>query len=70
MPSGADALLVARQRVLEKGDRRDVAELRVELARLGVAVRDEGRRQYWRRTTTPADPGCSGPFPAEPAGGT
>jgi hypothetical protein len=28
----------------------DARELREELARLGVVVRDENKRQYWRMT--------------------
>ncbi|ROT31842.1 hypothetical protein EF879_14835 [Micromonospora sp. HM5-17] len=50
LPAGAGPLLRARQRAVEKGDRRDMAELRTELARLGVVVRDERKRQYWRPT--------------------
>ncbi|MFD0385461.1 hypothetical protein ACFQ2B_33740 [Streptomyces stramineus] len=50
LPEGANAVLKARQRLLEKhgssGD--EVRELRDDLARLGVVVRDEKRRQYWR----------------------
>jgi hypothetical protein len=46
LPPGANALLKAR----EKGE--DLAELRAELAKLGVVVRDEKKRQYWRRTTS------------------
>ncbi|MFF3763359.1 hypothetical protein ACFYYR_04625 [Streptomyces sp. NPDC001922] len=50
LPEGANALLTARQKVLEKKGPSDgdVGELREELARLGVVVRDEKRRQYWR----------------------
>ncbi|WP_229858979.1 YqeB family protein [Streptomyces poonensis] len=50
LPEGADALLTARQKSLEKNGAsdEDVRELREELARLGVVVRDEKRRQYWR----------------------
>jgi len=48
LPTGADALLKARDRALRKGENRDLAELRTELARLGVVVRDEEKRQYWR----------------------
>lgn len=50
LPQGADAILAARQKSLEgkgsSGD--DTRELREDLARLGVVVRDESRRQYWR----------------------
>lgn len=50
LPEGANALLKARQESLEKKgpSHEDVGELRTELARLGVVVRDEKRRQYWR----------------------
>lgn len=50
LPTGANAILKAREEPLkEKGsDADDVRELRDELARLGVVVRDEKRRQYVR----------------------
>jgi hypothetical protein len=50
LPGGADAVLKARQKSLEKkgASDGDVQDLRAELARLGVVVRDEKRRQYWR----------------------
>ncbi|MFE1175983.1 hypothetical protein [Streptomyces sp. NPDC058773] len=49
LPPGADALLKARaQRLEKKGSTEDLRELRDELAGLGVVVRDEKRRQYWR----------------------
>ncbi|MEE2039293.1 hypothetical protein Q8791_18920 [Nocardiopsis sp. CT-R113] len=44
----AQAVLRARQTALEAKDADDGAELRTELARLGVVVREEGHRQYWR----------------------
>ncbi|GIG86148.1 YqeB family protein [Plantactinospora endophytica] len=50
LPAGANGLLKARQRALDKGDKPDLAELRAELLRLGVVVREEGKRQHWRRT--------------------
>ncbi len=43
LPPGADALLTARAKNPD-----DAEELRGELARLGVIVRDEKRKQYWR----------------------
>ncbi len=43
LPPGADALLTAREKNPD-----DAEELRAELARLGVIVRDEKRKQYWR----------------------
>lgn len=51
LPPGADVVLAARAKALrasvfgEEEERR----LRGELARLGVFVREEGGRQYWRR---------------------
>lgn len=51
LPEGANGFLKAREKALGKNDRKDAAELREELARLGVAVRDEKKKQYWRRTT-------------------
>ena len=54
LPNGANAVLRARAEPLkEKGsDADDVQELRDELARLGVVVRDEKRRQYVRTFPT------------------
>ena len=49
LPPGADALLRARaQARRHEDDARDARELRDELLRLGVVVRDEEKRQYWR----------------------
>ncbi|MEV0218509.1 hypothetical protein [Streptomyces sp. NPDC050704] len=49
LPKGANALLRARAETLKKeDDASDARELRAELLRLGVVVRDEGGRQYWR----------------------
>ncbi|WP_067968545.1 YqeB family protein [Nocardiopsis trehalosi] len=52
LPAAADAYLVARERALKHGDAKDADELRAELTAIGVAVREEGRRQYWRRSDT------------------
>ena len=49
LPAGARALLTARERALKSGDTHDIDELRGELARLGIVVREEKTRQYWRR---------------------
>jgi hypothetical protein len=49
LPPGANALFAARERALKAGDTHDVEELRAELARLRVVVRDEAKRQYWRQ---------------------
>lgn len=48
LPAGANALLKARARALAKGERDDAAELREELAKIGIVVRDENKRQSWR----------------------
>lgn len=49
LPVGADALLKAREQALARDDHDDAAELRNELAKLGVVVREEKKtRQYWR----------------------
>ncbi|AYY15268.1 hypothetical protein EF847_05075 [Actinobacteria bacterium YIM 96077] len=48
LPIGADALFKARQRALDSGDGDDAEELRAELAKLGIVVRDVNKRQYWR----------------------
>ncbi|WP_113705206.1 hypothetical protein [Nonomuraea lactucae] len=50
LPASAHAFLKARARALEKGDVEDAEELRRELAKLGVVVREEKKRQHWRRT--------------------
>jgi hypothetical protein len=48
LPEGANALLSARARALEKKQSDEANELRRELGRLGVVVRDQDGRQYWR----------------------
>ncbi|MFE5819296.1 hypothetical protein ACFQ6S_38525 [Streptomyces sp. NPDC056479] len=49
LPHGADALLRARATAREKDEgAEDARELRRELLRLGVVVRDVKKRQYWR----------------------
>jgi hypothetical protein len=49
LPAAAHALLAARQQALQSGDDGDKRELRAELGRLGYVVRDDRKRQYWRR---------------------
>ena len=62
LPASANALLKARARALDKGDGDEVAQLRADLARLGVVVRDERKRQYWRRSgRSPAAAGDTTP---------
>jgi hypothetical protein len=48
LPPGANALLAARAKVLGSLDDADAKELRAELVKLGVVVRDEKKKQYWR----------------------
>jgi hypothetical protein len=50
LPATAHAMFAARQKALETGDETDQRELREELGRLGFAVRDERKKQYWRPT--------------------
>ncbi|MGM1064105.1 YqeB family protein [Saccharothrix sp. Mg75] len=50
MPPGGDALLKVRAEALRKGDKEDAAQLREELGKLGVVVREERKRQFWRLT--------------------
>lgn len=49
---GAHALLKARHNALKDEETDDIEEFRLELAQLGVVVRDEGTRQYWRKAQT------------------
>ncbi|MFG1775945.1 hypothetical protein ACGFIG_05890 [Micromonospora sp. NPDC049048] len=56
LPPGADALLRARQRALDKDRTGEARELRAELARTGVVVRDDHTRQYWRLTRAAPGP--------------
>lgn len=53
LPAGAAGLLGARAKALAKGRTADTRALRAELARLGVVVRDEGKRQSWRLVPPP-----------------
>ncbi|RLL68607.1 hypothetical protein D7M15_19175 [Streptomyces sp. Z26] len=55
LPAGADPLLRARDRTLRKSgaDTADARELREELARLGVFVREVDKRQFWRTAPGP-----------------
>ncbi|MEU8780319.1 hypothetical protein [Streptomyces sp. NPDC048637] len=55
LPQGANALLKARAQLLDKNNStNELRELREELAGLGVVVRDEKKRQYWRLNQRPA----------------
>jgi hypothetical protein len=53
VPADANAVFAARQEALTSGDERDITELREELGRLGFVVRDDRKRQYWRRVDAP-----------------
>ncbi len=48
VPPVAGPLLAARQEALDAKKSDDAKEIRSELLRLGVVVRDEKTRQYWR----------------------
>jgi hypothetical protein len=48
VPPAANALLKARERALEKDEKADVTDLRADLAKIGVVVRDEKKHQFWR----------------------
>jgi hypothetical protein len=50
VPAEPAALFAARQQALDRGDTDDAKELRDELARLGYVVRDERKKQHFRRT--------------------
>ncbi|MFC3995624.1 hypothetical protein ACFOVU_06850 [Nocardiopsis sediminis] len=55
LPAEAHAYFKARARALEKDEAADAEELRAELAALGIVVRDEGTRQFWRLATRPPE---------------
>ncbi len=52
LPAGAAELLTARSDELDKWDSDEADRLRSALGELGVIVREDGRRQYWRLTGT------------------
>ncbi|MFF4616664.1 YqeB family protein [Nonomuraea jabiensis] len=54
LPAAANAVLRARELLREKlGDGDPVRELRRELAKMGIVVRDEEKAQQWRRADPP-----------------
>ncbi len=55
LSGSANAVLKARASALDKGNRGDVAELRAELVKLGVVVRDERKKQWWRAVESPGE---------------
>lgn len=44
-----NALFLAREKAIKNDDQEDAADLRRELSKLGITVRDDGKRQYWRQ---------------------
>ncbi|AYB46096.1 YqeB family protein [Paenibacillus lautus] len=44
-----NALFLSREKAIENDDQEDAADLRRELSKLGITVRDDGKRQYWRQ---------------------
>jgi hypothetical protein len=48
LPATADAFLRARAKAVTDGKADGARELRDQLAMLGVVVRDEKKKQYWR----------------------
>jgi len=49
LPGVAHGLLIDRAAALEKGKTEDATELREQLLKLGIVVRDEKKKQQWRR---------------------
>lgn len=45
----ANAVMKAREKALQKKETKEMKELRNELMKLGIVVRDEGTSQYWRQ---------------------
>jgi hypothetical protein len=55
LPAAARPMLSMRARALKEKKAADAADLRAELINLGVVVRHEGGKQYWRLTDRPTD---------------
>ena len=53
LPAAARAMLSMRARALKEKKKEDAADLRRELVNIGVVVRDEGGKQYWRLANRP-----------------
>lgn len=49
LPGAVNALLKAREAALKDKRREDSSDFRREAAKLGIVLRDEQHRQYWRR---------------------
>lgn len=56
LSAGAHALFKARARALEKSEEVDARQLRAELARLGIVLREVEGRQFWRSAGSPPAP--------------
>lgn len=48
LSAAANALMKAREKALKEKNAEEIKDLRRELAKLDIIVRDEGFRQYWR----------------------
>ncbi|RBM20662.1 DUF308 domain-containing protein [Streptomyces sp. PT12] len=48
IPPAANALLKARESALKKKHKDDITELHTEIQKLGIVIRDEPPKQYWR----------------------
>jgi hypothetical protein len=53
LPVSVNALLNARARALARGEKAEAAELRAELAKVGIVIRDEKTGQSWRYAGSP-----------------
>jgi hypothetical protein len=53
LPAAARAMLSMRARALKDKKKGDAADLRTELINIGVVVRDEDGKQYWRLASRP-----------------
>ncbi|GAA0453562.1 hypothetical protein Ade02nite_01790 [Paractinoplanes deccanensis] len=51
LPPTANAILAERQKALKAGDEDELRDLREELGRLGIVVRDVKKKQYWRHAS-------------------
>ncbi|KGL41158.1 DUF308 domain-containing protein [Listeria sp. SHR_NRA_18] len=49
LETGENALFAAREKALEKSDEKDARELRREIWNVGISVKEDGKKQYWRR---------------------
>ncbi|WP_050502957.1 YqeB family protein [Streptomyces monomycini] len=61
LSSDAHALLKARAHALKKSQKKDAEQLREDLARLGIVVRDDKKKaQHWRRVRPAQDTSTAG----------